>query len=144
MPAWSPDGEWIAFAQYERIASQVIHCIYIFNEQHACSERRIIHHHDDPRVVLVRADGTDRVALGDLTGTTGTDPAWSPDGRHVYVSSTEPGYTIISRIDVETFAFDVIEGTEGGIEPAVSPDGRRLAFARPGDAGHDIWVVDLP
>ena len=41
------------------------------------------------------------------------------------------------------------EKEKGGVEPAVSPNGRRLAFARsvaPGDpvASHDVWVLELP
>lgn len=143
MAAWSPDGAWIAFAQYPRVASEVIRCDYEYNNSPACAERRIIHHHRRPRVVLVKSDNSDRIDLSVMTGTTGTDPAWSPDAGFVYVSTTQPGYTVIARIDVEELTVDLIEGTEGGIEPAVSPDGRRVAFARPGDAGHDIWVADL-
>lgn len=139
MPAWSPDGEWIAFARYERIASQVITCEYTFNFVHACTERRIIHHHAPPRIVLVRADRTGFREL-DLRG---TDPAWSPDGRYLYFATDFPGYPVIARMDMETEEVDIIEGTEAGIEPSISPDGRRVAFARPGDSAHDIWVAEL-
>ncbi|HEX6589708.1 MAG TPA: hypothetical protein VF039_11845, partial [Longimicrobiales bacterium] len=140
MPAWSPDGEWIAFARHERVAAQVIVCEYIFNGGHACNERRVIHHFAEPRIVLVRADGTEVVELG----VQGTDPAWSPDGRFLYVSSPYSGYRAIARVDVETAEVLFVEGTETGIEPAVSPDGRRIAFARPGNAGFDIWLVNAP
>lgn len=143
-PAWSPDGEWIAFAQYPRVASEVIRCDYTFNDSPACAERRILYHHRRPRIVLVSADNTERISLSQETGTTGADPAWSPDSRYLYVSTTQPGHPVIARIDVEAFTVDLIEGTEAGIEPAVSPDGRRIAFARPGDGAHDIWVIELP
>ena len=147
MPAWSPDGEWVAFAQYPRIASQVVTCEYVFNFVHACSERRVIHYYGEPRIVLARADGTDFIETGIL----GTDPAWSPDGSFLYASVPLQGYRVIGRIGVEAFEDvltlsepELIEGTELGIEPSVSPDGRRLAFAREGGAAHDIWVAELP
>ena len=38
-----------------------------------------------------------------------------------------------------------LRGAEGGTEPAVSPDGTKLAFTkRGGDGKGDIWVVPLP
>ena len=141
MPAWSPDGEWIAFARYSRFASEVISCEYTHNFVHACSERRVIHYYNEPAIVLVRPDATEVVHLG--AAGVATDPAWSPDGSAVIVSTTNRGYPMIARIDVETLEMEIIEGTEGAIEPAISPDGRRIAFARPGVTGHDIWVAEL-
>jgi Tol biopolymer transport system component len=38
-----------------------------------------------------------------------------------------------------------VPDTENGQDPAVSPDGRWLAFSRlqPGTENSDIWIVDL-
>jgi Tol biopolymer transport system component len=37
-----------------------------------------------------------------------------------------------------------VPGTQGGREPAVSPDGQHLAFAKQSEGDdYDIWVVSL-
>ena len=141
VPAWSPGGEWIAYARHTRLSSVVMDCDYWWENAPRCTERRVIHHTAPPRIVLTQPDGFSERVLGEDTG---SDPAWSPDGRYIYSSTTQPGYPMIARIDLETNEMQTIPGTEGGVEPAVSPDGRRIAFARRGGAGYDIWIVELP
>jgi dipeptidyl aminopeptidase/acylaminoacyl peptidase len=87
---------------------------------------------------IINSDGTGRVGLGD-----GGDPAWSPDGRFVYAAR---GNAIV-RIEAATGASTVVPGTQQGRAPAVSPDGRRLAFVRESAQmphSYDVWVIDLP
>lgn len=141
MAAWSPSGEWIAYARYARVASEAFDCGYYWNGALRCSERRIMHYSGAPEIVLSRPDGSAEVELGEGSG---TGPAWSPDGRYVYSSTMLTGSPMIARIDVDTHELELIEGTDGGIEPAISPDGRRLAFARPTLGGYDIFVMELP
>ena len=141
MPAWSPTGEWIAYTRTTRIASAVLSCEYWWDDAARCAERRIMHYAGPPQIMLVQPDGFSELELGPGSG---TDPAWSPDGRHVYSSTTVAGYPMLARIDIETRVVELITGTEGGFEPAISPDGQRIAFARRGNAGYDIWIVDLP
>ena len=115
-----------------------------------CVERRTIHFSADPMIVLTRPDGSASQVLGQ-----GTDPAWSPDGLYVYASARSDGSPMIVRMPVDGGPVTTVPRTERGIEPAVSPDGRRLAFARsappdepgaPYDPGapHDVWVLELP
>jgi hypothetical protein len=63
--------------------------------------------------------------LGAVSGWTNNGLALSPDGREVYVVVREPGYLAIERLSVadgtETFVAD-------GEQPAISPNGRLLAF----------------
>jgi dipeptidyl aminopeptidase/acylaminoacyl peptidase len=146
LPAWSPDGEWIAYTRHVRIAAETFECEYQNTYDGVvvtdCIERRTIHYTADPVIVLTRPDGSEEVVLGG-----GADPAWSPDGESIYVSAHDGVRTSIVRISLDTSERNAIARTEFGIEPAVSPDGRYVAFARSGPMPgqpHDIWVVELP
>ena len=68
----------------------------------------------------------------------GLDPAWSPDGEYLYMRRDNA----IRRLGIEDDSDSPVPDTEGGREPAVSPDGSQLAFSRTADGPiHDIWVV---
>jgi hypothetical protein len=148
-PAWSPNGEWIAFTHYERTGSQTFTCeyqnVYLPNPTPVtdCVERRTMYATEPPRIVLVRPDGSERIELG-----LGADPAWAPDGSAVYARRPIGGIDMIVRIPLGAEPVTVVPGTERAKEPAISPDGSRLAFARTSlldkPANHDIWVVGLP
>ncbi len=82
--------------------------------------------------------------LGDKDQKTIAEPAFSPDGRHVYFSQdTTPGARwaynkdptgqifVIRRLDRETGEVDdIVTGPGGAVRPTPSPDGRRLAFVK--------------
>ena len=150
-PAWSPNGDWIAYTRHERLSSETFMCEYETDYNvggsivavTTCLERRTVYETAPPQIVLVRPDGSEQIVLGE-----GQDPAWSPDGSAVYASVGVASNEHIVRIPVGGGAATVIPNTEGGIEPAVSPDGARLAFSRSAHAFHgqsrDIWIVELP
>lgn len=135
-PAWSPDGEWIAFTRL--VAGDPLYgeCDYRTNFGNvACHQIRTVHPVEGRRIMLVRPDGSELVDLGE-----GEQPAWTPDSnRLVY---RRDGRLVVASI--QGGAVLPVPDSEGGIEPAVSPDGRFVAFARPGGGGdYDIWVTRL-
>jgi acylaminoacyl-peptidase len=65
-----------------------------------------------------------------------SDPVWTPDGRHILMSAVRrPDYEM-ETVDTEVHEFTVADGAVRALtgrrgpdnEPAVSPDGRRVAY----------------
>ncbi|HLF68695.1 MAG TPA: hypothetical protein VI503_05065 [Gaiellaceae bacterium] len=133
-PAWSPDGQEIAFIRGQSVASVV----------GAATALRF------GDLVVMRADGGERRPL-----TRGTDasPAWSPDGREI---AFVRGYDLNQPTGgMDLYAVDAAGGMPRRLTstpklhetaPAWSPDGRWVAFVRaPESAPYDgkaaIFVV---
>ncbi len=135
-PAWSPDGEWIAFTRLQRADSTGTTCTYHGDfGVLTCTQERTDYSDGRHVLSLVRPDGSDPQDLGD-----GDTPAWSPDGAQLYFS--RDGRIWRSGLGESTAV--AINGTEGGHEPAAAPDGRYLAFSKLSAAGDwDIWIVLL-
>ena len=132
-PAWSPDGNWIAFTLLERGDSSINNCLCLDREQH----RRMSYQIRARRLVLIRSDGTGRTVLGD-----GEEPAWSPNSQQIYARRSNE----IVRLPILGGAATPVPNTTWGHMPAVSPNGRWLAFARrklTATQDYDIWVVAL-
>jgi hypothetical protein len=112
-------------------------CTHVVPLGPVCAQERTEYPILDRIVTLVRPDGSDLREVG-----SGDDPAWHPDATGLVYR--RDGRLWISSLDGSGTV--EIPGTEGGREPAVSPDGRSVAFARidPGVMTHDIWVVELP
>ena len=134
-PAWSPDGELIAFSRLERADSMNVNCSYSGAFGLVCSQVRTEYVVGRHVVSVVRPDGSGLRELGD-----GDEPAWSPNGSTIYFRHTGQ----IWRMAADGSGAQPIPGTDGGREPAVSPDGTLLAFARESRLGdYDIWVTRL-
>ncbi|HEX2724067.1 MAG TPA: hypothetical protein VHM24_14210, partial [Gemmatimonadaceae bacterium] len=113
-PAWSPDGNRIAFA----------------------SERD-----GDREIYVMNADGTGRVRLTNHGGED-SRPAWSPDGRRIaFVSNRDGNYEIYVMNSDGTNVVRLTNRTGYDGDPTWSPDGTKIAFASnyPGTA---IWVMN--
>jgi Tol biopolymer transport system component len=134
-PAWSPDGEWIAFARFERGDSTTAACEWI-GGLGPCEGHERTDYIPGRRVIgLVRPDGS---ALAELTE--GDEPAWTPDGSRLFFRNA--GW--LWSVPVTGGEPVRVAGTADAREPVVSPDGQHLAFAKLSRRGdHDIWIASL-
>jgi serine/threonine-protein kinase len=106
-PRWSPDGRHLVF-------------------------RRVLKQRSDILVVDL-ADGRTRwVTRDDVLD---VDPVWSPSGRYIYFTSRRGGGLNLWRARVSRDGVpgaglvQLTTGAGDDLEPAVSPDGRRLALS---------------
>jgi TolB protein len=161
-PAWSPDGEWLAYVSFENKAAAV------FVQRVSTGERRQVSartgHNGAPvfspdgrrlALVLSGSSGDFDVYVLDL-GTQAltritndpaidTEPAWSPDGQTLYFTSDRGGAAQIYATPVQpgARARRITFGVPYAARPRVSPDGRQLAIVTQEGRGNRIAVVDI-
>lgn len=127
-PAWSPDGQFIAFLRVNGSRAQVI----------------LVPSHGGPERILTETRSPHRYMLGDP----GPFLAWSQDGAYLVFPDQHPGsggsalYVIGLRGGERrqlTFPPPLFRGDT---EPALAPDGSRIAFVRAPDiAVSEIHMV---
>lgn len=140
LPAWSPDGAWIAYTRLFRGPTQNVTCeAWVAGSKMdtpaAVFDRTIYPGvtRDNGELVLIRPDGTEQRSLG-----LGEAPAWSPDGRFIVVHRDGQ----LFKVAEDGSSAVPIPDTGSGFEPAVSPDGGWVAFAKlVSPSNHDIWVA---
>lgn len=137
-PAWSRDGQWIAFGVLQRGEQHN----YLCNCGSAVSPIPVERQEWDlvaRLIARVRPDGSDFEIL-----TEGSEPAWTPDGSALYFRRGDAGLYRIATAGGDAVA---IPNTARARAPAVAPDGSAVLFARrdPGSAGADfnIWRLRL-
>ena len=124
-PAWAPDGRRVAFTMDRGDGF-------------------------DLYVVPVKGGAPDRVTSleGDERG-----PSWTPDGRLVFAQRAARGtqwdLQVVTRADDGTWGTPqrLTDSADSEMQPRVSPDGKRLAYASDGESDEgdvDIWVMRLP
>jgi len=113
-PAWSPDGSQLAFVSDRNGGPQIF--------------------------VVPSAGGTPKQVS--FNGSYNTTPTWSPrPGKHIIAYTTRDGGTYdIVALDLDARSTIRITQNEGSNEePAFSPNGRAIAFAR---AGQGIFITN--
>jgi uncharacterized repeat protein (TIGR01451 family) len=129
-PSWSPDGRRIAFTR-EPVA-------------------------EESEIWVMDADGGNQRRIVDPGGNLDTEPAWGPDGRRIAFARTRSGQS--SPRDIWVVNDDGTEPErltgsgdpqeeQDDTDPAWSPDGDQIAFARYELSGGDpidlhVWVMD--
>src|SRR5262249_18502960 len=82
-------------------------------------------------------DGT-RLASGTISG-----PSFFPDGARVAFTEGLPGHQTIQVVSLGGGAPQTLVSRGDCMQPAVSPDGRLLAFSCTETGARQIWVLDL-
>lgn len=127
-PAWSPNGEWIAFM----------------------SDR-------DGRPDIFLMDRTGR-NVRRLTPNDGvyTNPAWSADGQQIVFFAQHEGPGVIYAVNIDGSGFEQVAGGNlppigivmdlavepGGLSRVYSPDGSQIAFMTHREGSWGIWISD--
>ena len=159
-PAWSPDGQNLAYVSFEGGASAVYVQRLSSGERRRVSARSGVNgapawSPDGTRLALTLSrDGNLDIYVLELATqalvriTTDeaidTEAEWSPDGRTIYFTSDRAGNAQIYRVSVDDRS-DVqrVTYTNGyNARPRVSPDGQSLAMVTL-DRGYRIAVMDL-
>lgn len=166
MPAWSPNGEHIAFATDRDGGNWEL---YVMDSDGA-QQRRLTNTPEEdesipawspngekiayatdatsnPSIWVMDADGSDRKELG-----SGLFPSWSPDGRRIVYTAYygERPYIAVMNSDGSegrSLGASLIERVTGRVydeEPAWSPDGEKIAFASyAGDDNQEIFIMNV-
>jgi Tol biopolymer transport system component len=171
-PAFSPDGQTLAFAWGGPQNDNIDIYVQRLNEYSprrittaAAAETRPVWLPDGEHIGFVREDGPDRLAVvvvpvlgtGEKTVTHilagASDPPridWSRDGKKLYTSERlEPvGPQAVVEIDLASDARRALThppaGRPGDDEVALSPDGKWIAFRRRTEAAvHDAFIVPV-
>ena len=119
-PAWSPDGAHIAYVADADPHSKV-----------------------SSRLYLMQADGANRRRLkGDFDFVANQPPAWSPDGRWLAVTgaSDTGGRFALHLVSIESGG-DFVRLSDAVSGASWSPDGQRLAFAKPDGAEVALYTI---
>lgn len=161
-PAWSPDGQSLAYVSFENKRSEIYVQTLATGERRRVSARAGINgapawSPDGTTLALTlsRKDGdvdvyTLNLRTQVLTRMTfdpaiDTEPTWSADGRKLYFNSDRSGSPQIYEVDVSNPNRATRVTFEGNYNarPRVSPDGKQLAVVYSDRGNYRIAAIDL-
>ena len=164
-PFWSPDGQRIAFHNYNEVyvidadGKNLTQLTDGWNPSWSPDGQRIVfasgRDGDDGDIYVMDADGKNRTQLTDLP-VDDRHPSWSPDGQRIafvsYLGPQDNWSSAIYVIDADGKNLtQLTDYTDNWTPPwsfggqLWSPDGQRIAFHSPRDENHvtsAIYVMD--
>jgi Tol biopolymer transport system component len=145
-PAWSPDGNVIAFASYSggdsdiylldgeaTVTQLTFHSARDYRPAWSPDGKRIafVSERDgNPEIYMMNADGSNQTRVTSHTGVD-SDPDWSPDGTRIaFTRDYDGGRAIFTMNPDGSDIMQITSNNVGDKQPAWSPDGLRIVFAR--------------
>ncbi|HEV7631532.1 MAG TPA: Tol-Pal system beta propeller repeat protein TolB [Steroidobacteraceae bacterium] len=161
-PAWSPDGQWIAYVSFENRASAVFLQRVRTGERRQISARAGVNNapsfSPDGRKIALTLSGSSGnldiyvldLATQGLTRITDdpaidTEAVWSADGRSLYFTSDRAGGPQIYEVAAQAGQRPkrITFGTGYAAGPRLSPDGKLIALVTQESGSFRIAVHDL-
>jgi TolB protein len=161
-PAWSPDGQWLAYVSFESKHSAVYVQLVKTGERRQVSARAGVNgapawSPDGKRMALTLGGSAGNpdiyvLELGTQTLTRLTDdpaidtePEWAPDGKSLYFTSDRAGSPQIYQIGLQSGARPkrLTFGNTYNARPRISPDGSLLAMVTLDRGNYRIAVQEM-
>jgi TolB protein len=161
-PAWSPDGQSLAYVSFENRLPSVYVQFLKTGERKRVSAKAGVNQApafspDGKKLALTLStrDGNLDVYVLDLTSNSltritddpgiDTEPQWSRDGQSLYFTSDRAGGPQIYRVGLKPGEHPKRLTFQGNYNarPRLSPDDSQLAFVTQEDGGYRIAVMDL-
>jgi TolB protein len=161
-PAWSADGQWLAYVSFETKHSAVYVQLVRTGERRLVSARAGVNgapawSPDGKSLALTLggSGGNPDIYVLDLATQSltrlsddpaiDTEPVWAPDGRSVYFTSDRAGSPQIYQVPLQSGAHPKRITFTGNYNarPQLSPDGTQLAMVTLDNGNYRIAVQDL-